>query len=287
MANAAKKDEDKVKGNDLTVPSQYGLPSISEEEAALYAEDAGAGLETITMRDKVIPYLKIIQQLSPELNKNKPEYIEDLEIGDFLNSATKQIYKELRLIPVSFIARLVEWKPKRGGFVADHGDINLEPAKRVLAESHEGKDANGNNVTMSKAGNILQEQKTFFCLEISGAFPERAVVSLASTQIKHGKEWATKIDNELIQLPGPDGVRLVKPPIWYRSYTAESQPESNDRGDWMGWKIRSSIKTVDIPEIGKMFYKMSKAFHDDVKAGLVKAEVEDPASDARGEDAPF
>ena len=269
----------KTEENAVALRQQSILPSISQDELDLIGADLGAGLEEIDMRDMVIPYVKIIQQLSPEVNSRKPEHIEGAEVGDFMNSATKQLKKRLHVIPVAYRRRNVEWKKNRGGFVKDWGDDDS-----ILARCT--KDPLTGQLT-TPDGNILQVQGTYFCIEISGPYPERCVIALASTQYKHSKEWMSKINGELISVNTPDrGVVLAKPPIWYRTYICDAQPESNDRGDWMGWKISSADKTLDV-EAGKMFYNLARDFNSAVKSGEVKAEVETVIDPVRDEDIPF
>ena len=44
--------------------------------STMFAEDAGSGLENVTSEDMAIPRLKILQALSPEVNKNDGKYVE-------------------------------------------------------------------------------------------------------------------------------------------------------------------------------------------------------------------
>ena len=58
-----------------------------------FEEDAGAGSETITTKDQLIPFINILQKLSPQLDKQKPsDYLKGAEEGFFLNTATKRFW---------------------------------------------------------------------------------------------------------------------------------------------------------------------------------------------------
>ena len=257
-----------------------GLAVVSQEEFDIIGNDLGAGLENISMRDQVVPYIKVIQQLSPELNPRKPEYIEGVEIGDFVNSATGRVQKELRLIAVAYRWRNVEWKPLRGGFVKDWGDDD------AILKASKRDEKTGELITPD--GNVIQSQGTWFCLDVSNDIPERIVVSLSKTQLKRSKEWMSKINGEKVPVKIASGIVLATPPIWYRSYKAVTQPESNDRGDWMGWKITPAEKTLDLPGVGRMFYDLAKNFALAVQSGEVQAAVEEaPAERGSSEEAPF
>ena len=80
--------------------------------------DGFSGVDSTTSS---VPFIKLMQAISPELNKKKPEYVEGAQSGMFINNITKEAYGEvLRIIPVLFERVYVEWLPDRGGFVAQH-----------------------------------------------------------------------------------------------------------------------------------------------------------------------
>ena len=56
--------------------------------SSMFAEDAGSGLENVTSEDMAIPRLKILQALSPEVNKNDGKYVEGASAGDVINTVT-------------------------------------------------------------------------------------------------------------------------------------------------------------------------------------------------------
>ena len=62
--------------------------------ASLFEEDAGSGLENVTSEDITIPRLKILQAMSPEVNKKDGKYIEGAVAGDITNTVTKEIFRE-------------------------------------------------------------------------------------------------------------------------------------------------------------------------------------------------
>ncbi len=65
---------------------------VSELDKMLEA-DAGVGLENITTEDMQIPFIRIIQALSPQLQKDDPLYIKGAEQGDIFNTVTQEMYK--------------------------------------------------------------------------------------------------------------------------------------------------------------------------------------------------
>ena len=57
-----------------------------------FEADAGAGSQNITQDDLALPFLKVLGQLSPEVNKQNAKFINGAEPGMIVNSVTKEIY---------------------------------------------------------------------------------------------------------------------------------------------------------------------------------------------------
>ena len=64
----------------MTATKKETLPA---ELDALFAEDSGKGFEEVTSADIQIPFLRIIQQMSPQINKKEAGFIE----GELLSSS--------------------------------------------------------------------------------------------------------------------------------------------------------------------------------------------------------
>jgi hypothetical protein len=72
--------------------------SIAKKENAgalstnLFEADANAGSQNMTQEDLALPFLKVLGQLSPEVNKRDGKYVEGAEPGMILNTVTNEIY---------------------------------------------------------------------------------------------------------------------------------------------------------------------------------------------------
>ena len=100
--------------------------TVSKIDPAMLMEDASVGQESMTNEDYMIPRLQVLQTNSPQVNKSDGKYIEGAEVGDIMNSVTKDIYggeKGVTVIPVNYSRKYIEWKPRDagGGLVKDHG----------------------------------------------------------------------------------------------------------------------------------------------------------------------
>ena len=80
---------------------------VKKEEAGalstnLFEADAGKGLGELGQDDLALPFLKILGQLSPEVNKRDGKYVEGAEPGMIYNSVTSELSdgtKGLNIIP--------------------------------------------------------------------------------------------------------------------------------------------------------------------------------------------
>jgi len=82
--------------NEVTEKKSAPLP------ANMFEEDAAKGLGAIGQDDLALPFLKILGQLSPEVNKRDGKYVEGAEPGMIFNSVSGELYdgvKGLDVIP--------------------------------------------------------------------------------------------------------------------------------------------------------------------------------------------
>lgn len=187
---------------------------------------AGEGLENINLEDQKTPFLVILQILSPPCQRDNDAFVKGAEPGMFFNTALRKLYgRKINVIPLAMKKVWLEWKPNRGGLVDRHEPNSIPVDKTDFTE-------------WKFNGNIIQENYMFFCL-IEGHFKDGIVIlSLASSGIKHAKNWNTMIVNT--KLPGG------KPaPIFSSVWELESVKNTNDQGSWyqLGEKATSIKRT--------------------------------------------
>ena len=68
----------------------------------LFEADAQMGAQNISQEDLALPFLKILGQLSPEVNKRDGKYVEGAEPGKIINTVTNQLYDSLEVVPVFY-----------------------------------------------------------------------------------------------------------------------------------------------------------------------------------------
>jgi len=250
----------------VTVLKKDGaLAKISDDT---FSGMASSGLENVTQSDVIIPRITILQALSPQLQKSKPEFNPDAQQGDFCDTATGALYRdEITLIPCFFARIFIEWAPRSTGkgLVKNHG---LDAS--ILDQCT--PDEKGRMILPN--GNYVAETATYYCLNLS-AGGARCFVPLTSTQLRASRRWMTLITAEKIQRA--DG-SVFTPPIFYRSWRASTVNQTNNEGDWFGWKFEAADSLPEM-EDGAELLAEAKAFYEQARNGLVIGDISSMAAD--------
>lgn len=160
------------------------------------------------------PFMKMLQQMSPELNKKDPEYVEGAEVGMFCNSATKEFHTQLSVVILKVEHSLIVWKPDRGGFV---GRYNKSEESSVVVKQDGA-------MKWDNEGNDVVDTIEFFCMNANDP-SDIFILSLSKASLKHAKSWATRI--RLLKADGkPVGVS------WAGVWNIFLVEESNKQGSW-------------------------------------------------------
>ena len=84
------------------------LPQMS-----VFEDDAGKGLGKLTQEDLALPFLKILGQLSPEVNKRDGKYVQGAEPGMIYNTVSGELHngeKGIQVLPCFYKLEYVEWQ---------------------------------------------------------------------------------------------------------------------------------------------------------------------------------
>jgi len=97
------------------------LATTKEALPAYLKDNSGParGSEQAGVDDIVLPRLLLLQQLSPQIDSDSENYIEEAKAGDVVNSLTGEVYgREVLIVPVYFRKEYIVWKDRQkgGGF---------------------------------------------------------------------------------------------------------------------------------------------------------------------------
>lgn len=224
--------------------------------AVINYEDQDNSFDGVTSDCIAVPFLKILQALSPECQEGTPEYIKDAKPGLFINSVTRELLgSQVEVIPCAFKRVFNRWVDRKlgGGF---KGALSVDdPAVQNTPINDDGKRVLSN-------GDLLSDTRNHFVLVGQNGQHIPMVFSLASTQIKKSKNWLAQMQS--LKLKTPDG-KAYTPSMYSHTYLVEAVTEKNDKGSWKGVKI--SIKSlIANPEL----YQFAKEFAAQVKDNKVE-----------------
>lgn len=219
------------------------------------------GYENVTARDLLIPRLSILQGLSPQVTRGQPEYDEDAKVGDVYDIGLQQRFKDgIIFIPVFYQKQWLEWAPRSSG----KGLQGVHDTDEILLKTE--KDEKGKDILPN--GNYVTETAQLYGLNVSADF-RKSFIPMASTQLKKARRLLTLATSE--KLTREDGSQFT-PPLFYRSYVMTSVPESNNEGNWLGWKIERGDTLTEFANWQQIMHDI-KEFRESLAAGTVKGDI--------------
>jgi hypothetical protein len=220
--------------------------------------DAAQGAQNISQEDLALPFLKILGQLSPEVNKRDGKYVEGAEPGKIINTVTNELFDTIQVVPAHYKRQYIEWQDRgtsTGAPVAIH-DADSD----IVSQTTRGKDYKDRLPN----GNYLDNTASHFVLTL-GENPQTALISMKSTQLKVSRKWNSMMMG--IKMQGKNG--LFTPPTYSHIYNLSTVQMSNDKGTWFGWDVSKVGPVTD-----KAVYDMAKSFAESVGKGEIEAKPE-------------
>jgi len=237
----------------------------------MFEADADKGSQNMTQEDLALPFLKVLGQLSPEVNKRDGKYVEGAEPGMILNTVTNEIFdgtKGIDVLPVFYERKYVEWQDRgegKGAPVAIHDASSDIMSQTTRDKSFKDRLPNGN---------YLENTANHYVV-VLGNSPQTALISMKATQLKISRKWNSIMMG--IKLQGKNG--LFTPPTYSHIYNLKTVQMSNDKGTWFGWEV-SKVGPVSDQGV----YQIAKSFADKVGKGDVEIKH---GSDESKTDSPY
>ena len=238
--------------NQVAEKKSAGLP------ANMFEDDAAKGLGAIGQEDLALPFLKILGQLSPEVNKRDGKYVEGAEPGMIFNSVSGELYdgvKGIDVIPCFYKLEYIEWKDRGEGLGAPVAIY--DSSSDIMSKTK--PDANYKDRLPN--GNYIEKTASHFVI-VAGDSPSTALISMKSTQLKISRKWNSMMSG--IKMKGANG--MFTPASFSHIYKLKTTQMSNDKGTWFGWEVSKVGPVTD-----KGLYDQAKGFSDSISKGAVKA----------------
>ena len=226
--------------------------------ANMFEDDAAKGPGKIGQEDLALPFLKILGQLSPEVNKRDGKYVEGAEPGMIFNSVTGDLYdgvKGIDVVPCFYKLEYIEWKDRGEGPGAPVAIY--DSSSDIMSKTK----ADANYKDRLPNGNYIEKTASHFVI-IMGDSPSTALISMKSTQLKISRKWNSMMSG--IKLNGKNG--MFTPASFSHIYKLKTTQMSNDKGTWFGWEVSKVGPITD-----QSLYGQAKAFSENISKGNVKA----------------
>ncbi len=224
----------------------------------LFEADANKGAQNISQEDLALPFLKVLGQLSPEVNKRDGKYVEGAEPGKIINTVSNELYDSINVLPVFYKRQYVEWQDRgtsTGAPVAIH-----EADSDIVSQTTRDKSFKDR----LPSGNYLENTANHFVV-LLGDSPTTALISMKATQLKVSRKWNSMMLG--IKMQGKNG--LFTPPTYSHIYNLKTVQMSNDKGTWFGWDVSKVGPVSD-----KGVYDIAKTFAERVGKGEIQAKPE-------------
>jgi hypothetical protein len=257
-----------AKKNEIAKRRTGAVTKANMSDQMLMDAEDGSGFENITADDLAIPFISILQALSPQVKKGEAQ-IDGAEEGFFFNNVTNEVLgDEIRLISCAYEKVWNEWvlRENGGGFAFKHGDGSI-----LLKTTKDGKKRN-----ILENGNQIVDTAVHYCLLVDeNGVATPVVVGFTSTQLKKSRRWNSTMKGIKLTIKGKG---TVNPPMYSHIYTAKTVMEDNQEGEWAGWLIVNPEMITD-PDL----YSEARKLHDDVTAGQVRTAPPPQEGGAAGE----
>jgi hypothetical protein len=247
-----------------------------------YGEDAGAGYEHQDSSDMSIPFLVVLQQMSPVVAENK---IDGAKAGMIMNTATQQIWSNpdgLIFVPGTTRHEYTEFTPrdKGGGYKGKHS-INSDVVAKALAENKSKGLDFGEYYTPD--GNELVE--TFYVFGAictpEGEAAGMGIMAFTSAKIKVYKMWMSVVRS--FTMKGPSGDK-VSPPLFAHLTRITTEMKKNEKGTFWVPVINPANKSIESSLLAPndSRFQLAKACKELVDSGEAKVDYNQAKSEGDG-----
>lgn len=226
---------------------------------------SAAGFENVTQDDFAIPFIGILQPMSPQVNDG----VDGAKPGRLVNSVTGEFADSLLFIPAYTTQEFLEWKPREsgGGLVDRHAPNSpVVQAAKDTAESF-------NSLTHN--GNTLEQTYAMYGLLLDAADDEApsgmAVITFTSTKIKVYKQLMYRLRMAMVDTPNGK----TCPPLFSHRLLIETTKQQNSKGTFWNYDIKYALGSMTeslVQHEGLMDAAYQLA--EQVKGGVAKVNYE-------------
>jgi len=282
-------------------------------EVVDFGEDAGAGLEGMTLDEQLTPFVRMLQGLSPQLNPSKAQYVPGAKLGMLINTATTEVYDAIDLVICAREHVFGQWIPRdlgegfRGNLLPGDPLVKVTIARmaakygasaKFKLPRYDGKtrrwsDEPARTKDTDEEIELVESGQLYVIYGPAGDLNEstaqRAIIAMTSTSMPVYQSILTRHNSwKWLQ---PDGT--MKPaPLWTYRWRFSAVPTTNANGqEYFIWnaKLAPPAETYRQARLlpNDPLYVAGKEFNRLFREGAIKADYEAAAQAAESDEVPF
>lgn len=275
-----KKDVNSEGSKELVTKSATALSNV--ESVIIGSIDIGAdigkGSEGAGAEAFAIPFIQVLQKMSPVVDPDDPKYIKDAKAGMLIDSVTREIFdgkKGLQIVPAAFKRSFIKWggrESAESGFMGEFTpeDINakIENGEIVALEGRLYEPDENGKVDPKKSPYFADTRSHYVVVVKENGEYSQAVISLASSQVKASRMLMTSLKQKKVK----HGDSMITPPSFLNIVRFTTIGQSNSQGSWSGCQFALEGLVTDI-NIYNEAREMNAAFaKGEVKVDYSKAD---------------
>ncbi len=229
-----------------------------------FESDAGAGAENVTVADRKIPMLKILEPLSENLKSKSSKFIPGAKVGDIVDTSINEVIgTEFEFIPVMFKKSFIEWKDKK--------PVNKYGERSILSRC-EWRDIEGQRKGwFLPNGNEVCETAEFYGIDIT-AGGIWCFIPMSRGRLKAASTFIEKLQR--FRLTRADG-KTYQPPYFARVWDVGVVDDTSSGGDdYKTWKFTAQENLINARDDGAYWYQEAKLMYEALKEGLANADYD-------------
>lgn len=226
--------------------------------------EGSTGFEGADGDSYAIPFLMVLQKMSPLVDEDDAKYVQGAKAGMLYNNVTGKLYdgkKGVVVIPCAFKRSYIQWGGREGdgGF---KGELTVEQFNAIKADPTKVKEVEGKFYAPSEDGSVNVKKNDYFAdtrshyvliVDTDTGEYGQAIISCSSSQIKASKKLMTSLSQKkMMTAQGPK-----TPPTFASMVLATTVAMSNDSGSWssINFEVQGMVQSKTIFEAAKEFHK--------------------------------
>lgn len=191
-----------------------------------------------------IPFIYVLQKMSPACDEDSDAYVEGAKAGNLINTVTGEIYDAreagARIIPCYFKRSFIEWGPRGTDDAGFKGEHAPEAVDKMIAAGevveYEGKllrPMGDGKLDVKKCVQLVDTRAHYVLVQGADGNWSQALLPCSSTQIKASKNMMMMLQQKKVDTP--QGKRT--PPMYANIVKLTTFGRSNESGSWSALKV--------------------------------------------------